>query len=576
MASFQISPGVQVKEQDLSLIIPAVPVSIGALAGDFSWGPVDEITLVDSVEKLRRVFGDPNDTNAKDWFTAYNFLQYSRDLRLIRALSPDSRNATNIAADVYYDATITPILVKNETDFNGQRGATALDGATSQTGGAGDQLSVIARFPGTRGNSISVEMAGQTAFAADVALSDPVISNEFDRATLDEDEIAILVKDDGIIVERYIVSVDPNAKDQNGQSAYCERVVNEQSDYVYILFASIDGVTLGVTAASVEHVTGGANGALTLGAGADGTGVTSSERALAWDLFTAAEDLDINFCMAGAATGSDAKYIIDNVCETRKDCIAFVSPSQSNVVGSSTPATDIVGERNTDLNVNSSYAVMDGNYKYQLDPYNSVYRWLPLNGDVAGLAARTAFNQDPWWSPAGLNRGQIKNANRLAFLPSRAQRDELYKNGVNIVTSFPGEGIVLFGDKTMLSRPSAFDRINVRQLFIVIEKAIAKAARNQLFEFNDAPTRNRFVQAVVPYLRDVQGRRGIQRQGDRDGFLVVADERVNTPEVIDANEFRATIMIKPNRSINFITLTFAATRTGVEFEELLGELFPDA
>ena len=249
---------------------------------------------------------------------------------------------------------------------------------------------------------------------------------------------------------------------------------------------------------------------------------------------------------------------------TRRDCIALVSPALANVQAAD-PVTATINYRNNALaNVSNSFAVMDSNWKYMYDKYNDTYRWIPCNGDVAGLCARTDADRDPWFSPAGFNRGQLKNVIKLAFNPNQAQRDTLYKSGINPIVSFPGEGTVLFGDKTLLSKPSAFDRINVRRLFIVLEKAIARAARGSLFEFNDEFTRAQFINLVEPFLRLVQGRRGIY------DFRVVCDETNNSPEVIDRNEFVGDIYIKPAKSINFIQLNFVAVRTGVAFDEIVG------
>jgi len=256
------------------------------------------------------------------------------------------------------------------------------------------------------------------------------------------------------------------------------------------------------------------------------------------------------------------KYL--SVASARKDCISFVSPANANVIGTNASADAIVNYRNL-LTDASSYGVMDSGWKYQYDKYNDVYRWVPLNADVAGLCVRTDQQRDPWFSPAGLNRGQIRNVVKLAFNPTAADRDTLYAKDVNPVVSFPGEGVVLFGDKTMQGRPSAFDRINVRRLFIVLEKSIARAARFSMFEFNDQFTRAQFVALVEPFLRDVQGRRGIT------DFRVVCDETNNTGEVIDRNEFIGDIYIKPARSINFIQLNFVAVRTGVSFDEVVGK-----
>jgi len=268
--------------------------------------------------------------------------------------------------------------------------------------------------------------------------------------------------------------------------------------------------------------------------------------------------------MTGAASQTVSEYIVDNIVESRKDCVAFISPEMSDVVNQSgSEVTNITSYR--DMFNSSSYAVMDSNWKYQFDKFNNVYRWVPMNGDIAGLCVRTDFERDPWYSPAGFNRGQIKNVTKLAWNPSKTDRDELYKKGVNPIVSFPGEGTVLYGDKTLLARPSAFDRINVRRLFIVLEKAIARAAKYSLFEFNDEFTRAQFISLVEPYLRDVQGRRGIYQ------YRVVCDQTNNTPEVIDRNEFIGDIYIKPARSINFIQLNFVAVRTGVAFDEIVGK-----
>ncbi len=282
-----------------------------------------------------------------------------------------------------------------------------------------------------------------------------------------------------------------------------------------------------------------------------------------YDLFANDELVDVSLLLLSAHSTGVGDYVIDNVCEVRKDCLAFISPQRASVVqNEGDEVTDILGGADHGLYTRSSYAVMDSGWKYMYDKYNDRYTYAPLNGDVAGCCVITDLADDPWFSPAGLNRGVIKNAIKLAWSPKKADRDSLYQKGVNPVINSPEAGIVLFGDKTMLAKPSAFNRINVRRLFIVLEKAIATAAKFQLFEFNDAFTRAQFVALVEPFLRDVQGRRGIY------DFRVVCDESNNTPQVIDSNEFRADIYIKPAKSINFITLTFIATRTGISFEEL--------
>jgi hypothetical protein len=285
----------------------------------------------------------------------------------------------------------------------------------------------------------------------------------------------------------------------------------------------------------------------------------------AYDKFENPDSVDVSLLMAGATSGSTVPNHLIGIAESRKDCLVFISPDREDVI-------DNYGDESTDVAAaaaaltKSSYAVMDSGYKYQYDKYNDTYRWVPLNGDIAGLCVRTDSQRDPWFSPAGLNRGVIKNVVKLAWNPTKTERDTIYKAGVNPVVTFPGEGTILYGDKTLLNRPQAFDRINVRRLFIVLEKAIARAARSSLFEFNDEFTRAAFVNIVEPYLRDVQGRRGIY------DFRVVCDTTNNTAEVIDQNQFVGDIYIKPARSINFIQLNFTAVRTGVDFEEIVGRV----
>ena len=300
------------------------------------------------------------------------------------------------------------------------------------------------------------------------------------------------------------------------------------------------------------------NVTVTLANGVSGDVVTDGNLISAFSLFSNSETYDVSLIATGAVSTTVLNNVI-TIAENRKDCVVFGSPLITDVVNATNQATKVISTRSN--LTSSSYAVMDSGWKYQYDRYNDVYRWVPLNGDVAGLAARTDFVADPWFSPAGFSRGQIRNVVKLAYSPDKTDRDNLYKSGINPVVSFPGQGTVLFGDKTLLSKPSAFDRINVRRLFIILEKSIASAARFQLFEFNDDFTRAQFVNLVEPFLRDVKGRRGVT------DFKVVCDETNNTGEVIDRNEFVADIFVKPARSINFIQLNFVATRTGISFEE---------
>jgi hypothetical protein len=303
---------------------------------------------------------------------------------------------------------------------------------------------------------------------------------------------------------------------------------------------------------------------ITLSGGVSDMASTDANLQTAYALYANTDEYDISLIVTGNVSPITAAYVVDNVAEVRKDCVVFISPNDDRqpITGFGQDATDkIIAYRNA-LDVSSSYAVMDSGFKYQYDRYNDAYRWIPLNGDIAGLCARTDFTSDPWFSPGGYTRGQIKNIVKLAFNPSQTDRDVLYPAGVNPVVTFPGQGTILFGDKTLLAKPSAFDRINVRRLFIVLEKSIATAAKFQLFEFNDSFTRAQFRNLVEPFLRDVQGRRGVI------DFRVKCDESNNSGEVIDRNEFVADIFIKPNRSINYITLNFVAARSSVSFEEI--------
>jgi hypothetical protein len=394
------------------------------------------------------------------------------------------------------------------------------------------------------------------------------------------DELHVVVVDEGgkvtgspgTIIEVYRnLSRATDAKSEDGGTIYYKEVINEQSQYIWWT-SDRDGAA-SATAQLVASSTETSPLNTRFYGGSDGpneTNVPFATLAFGYDLFRSAEDVDISLVLQGKARGTSVSaftqlgnYIIDNITEQRKDCVAFISPDRSDVVNNiGSEAADIVDFRS--YLRSTSYAVMDSGYKYIYDKYNDVYRYVPLNGDVAGLCARTDSTNDPWFSPAGLNRGQIRNIIKLAFNPRKSERDTLYKDGVNPVVTFPGQGTVLFGDKTLLAKPSAFDRINVRRLFIVLEKAISTASKFTLFEFNDTFTRSQFRNLITPFLRDVQGRRGIT------DFLVVCDDSNNTPEVIDRNEFIGDIYIKPARSINFIQLNFVAVRTGVAFSEVVG------
>ena len=399
--------------------------------------------------------------------------------------------------------------------------------------------------------------------------------------SLDEMHIAVIDEDGSItgtageILETFAgVSQAHDAKDASGNSNYYADVIYRNSKFIYwIDHISTLSDGLSKTGTTFDNTVGDAFvvSNTSLSGGTDDYAATNAEIATAYEKFNDTENVDISLLLCGPsqtgadATGDTKATAVMDIATARKDCVAFISPARADVVGVANAITqtqNVVGF--ADGLPSSSYAVIDSGYKQMYDRYNDVFRFVPLNGDIAGLCARTDSIADPFFSPAGYNRGQIRGAVKLAFNPNQTQRDELYKARVNPVVTFPGQGTILFGDKTAQSKPSAFDRINVRRLFIVLEKAIATAAKFQLFEFNDEFTRAQFRNLVEPFLRDIQGRRGMT------DFSVVCDESNNTADVIDRNEFRADIFVKPARSINFIQLNFIATRTGVAFSEVAG------
>ena len=566
--AFQLSAGVNVSEIDLTTVIPSVATSTGAFVGPFAWGPCSEVTTISDEVSLVSKFGKPNNDNYEYWFSAANFLAYGNNLKVVRAVD----STTPIRSNNATANTGVGILIKNTDDWT----------ANQQGNADGTNNGFAARFPGALGNSLKVSLADgasysgwayRTEFTATPNTSTYVASKGNNNAN---DEMHIVVVDEdglfsgtaGTVIEKYaFVSKAPDAKDDSGNSSYYKNVLAAQSQYIHWLAhpASANlgsGTAWGSTANSSAFKTTTANLTFSLSGGTDGN-VSTSQITSGWDLFKNAESIDISLAVTGTGNSTIATYVISNIVETRKDCVAFISPTKASVVNNPTnEAAAAVAFRNG--LTSSSYAVIDSGYKYQYDKYADLYRWIPLNGDIAGLCVRTDTERDPWFSPGGLNRGVIKNVIKLAWNPTKTERDTLYVAGINPVVSFPGEGTVLFGDKTMLSKPSAFDRINVRRLFIVLEKAISRAARFSLFEFNDQFTRAQFVAIVEPFLRDVQGRRGIT------DFRVVCDETNNTGQVIDSNQFIGDIYIKPARSINFIQLNFVAVRTGVSFNEVVG------
>ena len=559
--AFQLSPGVNVSEIDLTTIVPSVATSIGAFAGPFAWGPVGEIITISDEVRLAATFGNPDSNNYEYWFSAANFLAYTNNLKVVRAVNiTTTRNATANGSN-------NVVLIKNEDDWLDNRS----DGNTVYGIAA-------ARYAGAIGNSLKVSVADANTYStwtySTQFTSAPGTSTYVSNKGGTFDEVHVVVVDEdglftgtrGTILEKFgFVSKASDAKDDSGNANYYKQVLQNKSKYIHWMSHPTTistGTSWGSSANATAFANLTANVTVSLSGGVDGT-VSTANVVTAYDYFNNAEAVDIALIVSGPADATLATALI-STAETRKDCVVFLSPPKSNVVDNAgSETTNIKAYRDT--LTSSSYAVLDSNWKYQYDKYNDVYRWVPMNGDVAGLCARTDLERDPWYSPGGLNRGIIKNVIKLAWNPTKTNRDDLYVKGINPVVSFQGEGTVLFGDKTLLSKPSAFDRINVRRLFIVLEKSIARAARFSLFEFNDQFTRAQFVALVEPFLRDVQGRRGIT------DFKVVCDETNNTGEIIDRNEFVGDIYIKPARSINFIQLNFVAVRTGVSFDEVVGK-----
>lgn len=555
--AFQLSPGVLVTERDLTSVVPAVATTAGGFAGAFQWGPVDQVVTVDSENSLVERFGKPDSNTFTSFFTAANFLSYGNNLQVIRVVN--KATAKNAIAN----ASASALLITNEDQYTN----TYADGSAS----VGE---FAAKYPGALGNSLKVSFADGNSFSSwaykDLFDGAPGTTDYTGGLGGSHDEMHIIVIDeDGVwtgapntTLEKFAyVSKASDAKRADGSSAYYKDVINNQSKYVWWMDHTASGTNWGSSAQGIAFANLSANVSVSLSLGVSADSPTDGNIISALASFANDELYDISLLPLGAASGTVATYAINSIAEVRKDCVVFISPELADVVNNiGDEATDVTAFR--DSLPSSSYAVMDSGWKYQYDRYNDAYRWIPLNGDTAGTAVRTDFTSDPWFSPAGFNRGQIKNVVKLAYSPSKTDRDTLYKKGVNPVVTFPGQGTVLYGDKTLLSKPSAFDRINVRRLFIVLEKAIATAAKFQLFEFNDAFTRAQFRNLVEPFLRDVQGRRGIT------DFKVVCDETNNTGEVIDRNEFVADIFVKPARSINFIQLNFVATRSGISFEEV--------
>ena len=553
-----VSPGVQVKEIDLTNVVPSTSSTIGAMAGAFSWGPCEEIHTVSSETELVEKFGKPDANTFESVLTAAQFLSYGSALKVVRAVKSTARNAT---------ASGTGILAKNDDHFS------------TLSPAAGDW--VIARHPGVLGSALKVHFATQAAsFNGDATWKSWVESAPGTSAGAAAvggslDEIHVVVTDEtgeisgtaGTVLETFgFLSQASDVKSSDGTSLYYKDHINTKSKWIRIgnhpAALSDAGESAVANAFTVVAVA-----SASLGGGIDGNALTVGETTTMYNLFADAETVDVNLVFqansgfSAADTRTLSNFLVA-LAAARKDAVAFVSPERAATANAAAPATDVAAWR-TAL-TSSSYGFADSSSLYVYDKYNDVYRWICAAGSTAGLTANADLVADAWFSPAGFTRGAVRNVTKLAWNPNQADRDALYKTGVNPIVTFPGQGTVLFGDKTLQAKPSAFDRINVRRLFIVLEKAVSAASKASLFEFNDEFTRAQFRNMVEPFLRDVQGRRGIT------DFKVVCDGTNNTGNIIDTNKFVADIYVKPARSINYITLNFIATRTGVEFSEIAG------
>lgn len=704
----QVSPGINTSEIDLTTIVPSVSTTVGAIAGLFRWGPVNQRVLVDSETTLVRIFGKPNANNAETFFTAANFLSYGNALQVVRVVEKNTGNAYNAfanstsiapantyqidnadsyAAQIPFSNTAVDFLAKYEGDngnslklsicdssatyssnitvtgmlapvYTVTTGSNTLQVAVTMSANAtaygnvntilsslkvGDYVQVGNVSVGTQYVKVTSVPAALTTATSNggnfTATANIGLATTYNMATtytantvtrfwefynavpkapsmtnfmtmngyIVQDELHAVVVDyngkftgvPGQILEIFSgMSRATDAKTDQGGTNYYKNIINSGSAYIWVANyetnrnASAGGYSNTAANLSSNYGTYVANTvpySAIFSGGFDGASESSCSLATltnGYNLFSSKYEVDVSLLLQGKARGSAvdngvtpssgsvlytglANYIISNICETRKDCVLFVSPSYSDVVTTSYTSisdatTNVIAFRNN-ISLNSSYAVMDSGYKYQYDKYNDTYRWIPLNGDIAGTCVTTDLLRDPWYSPAGFTRGGIKNVVKLAYNPNQAQRDALYVKDVNPVVNFPGQGTILNGDKTLIGRPSAFDRINVRRLFIVIEKAISRAAQASMFEFNDDFTRTQFKNLIDPYLRTIQGRRGIT------DYRVVCDSSNNPGDVVDANQFVGDIYIKPARAINFIQLNFVAVRTGVDFSVVVGQ-----
>lgn len=568
------SPAIVTKEIDLTGVVPNVQTTMGAFVGNFSWGPVGETTLIPNETSLAATFGSPDSDNTEDFHSAAYFLRYASTLQVVREVADETYNSHDS------DASASDIIVKNEDHFNLQSAALDSDGHT-----------FIGKFPGNLGNSIKVSVLGvdsdETNFEAwsykgsfDAAPATSTYA-ESKNATNDEVHVAVVDEDGsftgvrGAVLETFpFLSLAKGAVTSDGSTNYIKDVINNKSEYIWMAsFSSgVFSAQAGTSAESGDDfidLSGPAAIDISLVNGTNSTDLGTGEYATGFDLFEDVDTVTIDFLIApGMVSRTDQTAVVNDLVATaqgvRKDCVVVASPARSDIIGNASPVADTV--LTADTLTKSSYLFMDNNYLKVYDKYNDQYITIPASSSTAGIMAASDLNSAPWYSPAGPRRGQYLGITSVYYSPNKSERDTLYKANVNSIGNIPAQGILLYGDKTKLARPSAFDRINVRRLFLAIERSVAIAARNVMFEFNDEFTRSEFVNIIEPALREIKGRRGII------DFRVICDETNNTAAVIDRNEFVASVFIKPARSINYVTLNFVAVRTGVDFEEVVGTI----
>jgi len=573
------SPSVLVREVDLSSVVPAVSTSTGAYVGEFNWGPVGTPILVGNEAGLVEAFGAPTSTDTSspssvDFISATYFLKYGQSLYVSRAI--DETTAKNAGDDAV-------IFVANKEVF---------DESSLMS-------SFTAKYPGKIANSLSVHVCGDSdqflswgvgqpwsnvkgAFDGGPDTS-PVVAaaggteDEFHVAVVDSDGLITGTK--GTILETYAyLSGAKDAKTQDGANNFIVDVINNKSEWVWMSEAKIVAAASDKGFSKIGDLvndwgasphTNVNNGRYNLAGGLNAAASVGDFQE-AWDVFSDADKVQIDLAIVGNHATVETSVNMTNYATAiaegpaRRDCVVIASPPRDIIIGASpSSAVDQTVAWSNKLNA-SSYLITDNNYLKTYDKYNDKYVFIPAASSTAGLMAATDRVAAPWFSPAGQRRGRYIGVTSLAYTPDKTQRDTLYKASVNPIVNLPGQGVLLYGDKTKEARPSAFDRINVRRLFLAIERAIKLASANVLFEFNDEFTRAEFVNIVEPFLREIQGRRGIT------DFLVVCDETNNTAAVIDSNRFVASMFIKPARSINYVTLNFVAVRTGIEFQEVVG------